>query len=207
MINKVNELKTRVRTEEELFFRRKGLFEIKEIFEKNKIPFFIWGGLLLGIKRDNDFIRWDWDVEIGLFSKDLRLNWNKIITLLNENKFEIIEKDFFNLKINFVKYCNKETTIYSLAGWRYDYLTSHYLRKRLSVPKFYFSELHEIDFYSKKFLCPGPIDEFLQYFYGNWENPKKTSDKKNYLSNKIYKKNLWRIYTLIDKIKYKILNV
>ena len=66
----MNELKIRERTSEELFLRKKGLFEIKKIFDKKNIPFFIWGGLLLGIKRDNNFIKWDWDVELGLFEKD-----------------------------------------------------------------------------------------------------------------------------------------
>ena len=110
----MNELKIRERTSEELFLRKKGLFEIKKIFDKNNIPFFIWGGLLLGIKRDNNFIKWDWDVELGLFEKDLRLNWIKIINLLEKNDFDIIEKDYLNSKINFIKYKNKDITIFSL---------------------------------------------------------------------------------------------
>lgn len=196
--------KTRIRTEEELFLRKKCLFEIKELLEKNDISFFIWGGLLLGIRRDKDFIKWDWDVEIGLFGKDIRSNWYKIIKLLDDNKFQIINKDYFNLKIDFVKYCNKDVTTFSLIGWRYDFFTGNYLRKRLSVPKSYFSKLYEIDFNNKIFFCPGPINEFLQYFYGDWKNPRKTSIKKDYLSNRINKKNLWSIYVIIDKIINKI---
>lgn len=202
-----NKTKIRIRSDKELNLRKKGLFEIKKIFEENNIPFFLWGGLLLGIKRDNNFIKWDWDVELGLFSSDLKANWKKIVRLLKENDFEIIEKDLFNLKIEFIKYCKRDVTIYSLVGWRYDFFSGCYIRKKLIVPKFYFSKLYKISFQNKKFLCPGPISEFLRYFYGDWKTPKKTSNKKDYLSKKINNNNLWKIYTLIDKIKYRIFNV
>ena len=200
----MNELKIRERTSEELFLRKKGLFEIKKIFDKNNIPFFIWGGLLLGIKRDNNFIKWDWDVELGLFEKDLRSNWIKIIKLLEKNDFDIIEKDYLNSKINFIKYKNKDITIFSLVGWRYDYITRNYIRKKLSVPKVFFSKMYEISFENEKFFCPGPVDEFLKYFYGDWEKPVKTSDKNHYLSRSINKKNLWFLYTIIQKIVFKV---
>jgi phosphorylcholine metabolism protein LicD len=207
LIENLDKLKTRVRSQEELNFRKKGLLEFKQIFEKNKIPFFIWGGLLLGVRRDNNFIKWDWDVELGLFEKDIKFNWENIIKLLETNNFQIIEKNFFNLKIDFIKYGDKDSTIYSLVGWRYDFFTGNYLRKKLSVPKKFFSKLYEIKFFDEEFLCPGPVEDFLQFFYGDWKNPKKTSDKKDYLSREINKKNLWKIYTLIDKIKYRIFNV
>tara|TARA_B100001057_G_scaffold457208_1_gene505313 strand:+ start:1127 stop:1744 length:618 start_codon:yes stop_codon:yes gene_type:complete len=200
----MNELKTRERNSEELFLRKKGLFEIKNIFDNSNIPFFVWGGLLLGIRRDNNFIKWDWDVELGLFEKDLRLNWIKIIQLLEKNSFEIIEKDYFNSKINFIKYADKDTTIFSLVGWRYDFITRNYIRKKLSVPKVFFSKMYAISFENKKFLCPGPVDEFLKYFYGDWKKPIKTSKKNDYLSKSINKKNLWMFYTVIQKIIFKV---
>lgn len=207
MINNSGKFKTRDRTDEELLLRKKGLLDFKKIFDENNIPFFIWGGLLLGIRRDNNFIKWDWDVELGLLEKDIKNHWENIIQLLDKNSFQIVNKDFFNLKIDFIKYGDKDSTVYSLVGWRYDYLTGNYLRKKLNVPKKFFSKLYEINFLNEKFFCPGPIDEFLNFFYGDWKNPRKTSEKKDYLSKTINKKNLWKVYTLIDKIKYKIFNV
>lgn len=207
MIKNLDRSKNRYRTIKELQLRKKGLLELKKIFDNNNIPFFIWGGLLLGIRRDSDFIKWDWDVELGLLEKDIKRNWNYIIQLLNKNNFEIIEVDFFNLKIDFIKYTNKDTTIYSLTGWRYDLFSGNYLRKQLNVPKIFFDKFYEINCFGEKFLSPGPVDEFLNYFYGNWKSPTKTSIKDEYLSKQINKKNLWKVYRLIDKIKYKIFNV
>ena len=89
MINNSGKFKTRDRTDEELLLRKKGLLDFKKIFDENNIPFFIWGGLLLGIRRDNNFIKWDWDVELGLLEKDIKNHWENIIQLLDKNSFQI----------------------------------------------------------------------------------------------------------------------
>ena len=203
---KEKNLKTRVRNKKELFYRKKVLFEIKEILDSNDIPFFIWGGLLLGIKRDNDLISWDWDIEIGLFEKDLRFNWSTIINLLKKNKFKIIRTDILNLKIEFIKYTGMESTVFSFLGWRYDIFSGKYLRKKLNVPKHFFKPMHRIYFKDQKFLCPGPVSQFLTYFYGDWKKPKRTTIKDDYLSKKINKRNLWKFYVIIDRFKFIILN-
>ena len=62
--------KIRIRNNEELIDRKKGFIEIIEILNNLKIFFFIQGGVLLGAVRNKDFIRWDWDVEISLFSNE-----------------------------------------------------------------------------------------------------------------------------------------
>ncbi len=61
--------KVRIRTKEELDLREKYFLEIVDIFERNNIPFFLQAGVVLGAHRENYFIKWDWDVEFGMFSK------------------------------------------------------------------------------------------------------------------------------------------
>ena len=46
---------------------------------------FLEGGVLLGAIRDNNFIKWDWDVEIALFSEDFN---NKFRDILEKLKSE-----------------------------------------------------------------------------------------------------------------------
>ena len=67
----IKNLKTRVRTDEELKERKINFLKIVNILEK-KINFFIQGGVLLGARRENNFIKWDWDIEISLFAEDLQ---------------------------------------------------------------------------------------------------------------------------------------
>ena len=101
---------------------------------RNNIFSFVWGGVLLGIIRDKNFIKWDWDVEIGFFAKDLKKNWHKILHLLKENNFNIDYSNSEELKINVSKYTPKEATTYSLVGWRYDFFTGNYIRNKLNIP-------------------------------------------------------------------------
>ena len=63
--------KLRLRTINELEDRKKGFFEIINILKSKNIFFFFQGGVLLGAVRNSDFIKWDWDVEISLFSDEL----------------------------------------------------------------------------------------------------------------------------------------
>jgi phosphorylcholine metabolism protein LicD len=192
--------KVRIRNDQEMHLREKELFELVKILDQNKINFFLWGGALLGIKRDGKLLEWDWDIEIGLFEKDLKKNWIKILQILNQNNFNIYYKDYFQLKISFTKYSHQETSSLSLIGWRFDFLTNNYIRKRLSVPKFFFDNMQKISFKDYLFNCPNPVEEFLEFFYGNWKKQIITSKKDEYLSEKNYKKNNWKLYVYKDKI-------
>ena len=194
------EIKIRNRSDEEMQLRKKELFEITDLLNKERIFHFLWGGALLGIRRDRKLLEWDWDVEIGIFSKDLKKNWKLIIEILEKNDFKIFYQDVFQLKISFVKYSELETTSFSLIGWKYDFLTANYIRKRLSIPKKYFDNMETIRFENKNFFCPSPLDGFLEYFYGNWKMTIKTTDKSVYLSKKNYKKNFWKLYVYLEKI-------
>ena len=76
------------------------LFEIVNILEKNNIHFFIQAGVVLGARRDGNFIKWDWDVEIGIFEKEFIKNYDliknelikKILKFIMKLKMEKMEK-------------------------------------------------------------------------------------------------------------------
>ena len=77
--------KIRDRTYDELLVRKKEFLKICNILDQLNIIFFLNSGILLGAIRDNDFIKWDWDIEISVFSDELLPNIDLIINKLKEN--------------------------------------------------------------------------------------------------------------------------
>ena len=66
-------------------YNRANLNYIATFLRKNKIPYFIFFGTLLGITRDNDIIKNDDDVDIYINIKDR----DKLFSVINETEFEI----------------------------------------------------------------------------------------------------------------------
>ena len=66
--------KLAIRTKDQLEIRRNNFKQIVDILDNLKINFFLEGGVLLGAIRENDFIKWDWDVEIAFFQMSLKKN-------------------------------------------------------------------------------------------------------------------------------------
>ena len=81
--------KTRDRTHDELLVRKKEFLKICKILDELEIFFFLNTGILLGAIRDNDLIKWDWDLEISVFSNELLPNIDSIVNKLKENGFKI----------------------------------------------------------------------------------------------------------------------
>ena len=63
--------KVRDRTKDELIIRKNEFLKICNILDDLKFNCFLTSGILLGAIRDNDLIKWDWDIEISSFENDL----------------------------------------------------------------------------------------------------------------------------------------
>ena len=63
----------------------------------------------------------------------------------------------------------------------------------------------KIKFANRFFNCPGPLAEYLEYFYGDWRTPVRTADKSIYLTNKLFRQNLGKFYFFITKFKSMII--
>jgi phosphorylcholine metabolism protein LicD len=187
----------RIFTDKELELRNKGLKEIKQILEKINLPFFLVGGVLLGAVRDKNFIKWDWDVEISVFSEIAIKRISEIVNLSNESGFKttIVNPGSKNLKIKLIKYDNK----YSIEGL---YIKKEYrLRKDYKYPAKFFTDLTTINFLGEDYLAPSPTSEFLTFVYGpDWMTPKKTLIKEDYLGEDHFNRTFYaKLKTILSK--------
>ena len=196
--------KIRYRTSDELLVRKKEFLKICDILDNLKISYFLQAGVLLGIIRDNDFIKWDWDVEISIFPKDLLPNIDLIADNLKTNGFEInkINRKKDDSKIDFIGEYPGNVTGYTIYAWNYSKIRNVYWRREYSLPPKFLKSFSKVDFLGRQFNCPNYPEEYLKFVYGNWREPLRTIDKEMY-----YKKNYKsKTKFVIISIKQKFLN-
>ena len=118
------------RSKKQLVERNKTLKKLKKVLDNLKITFFLEGGVLLGSVRNKAFIKWDHDVEIGIFAE--KLNKKKILRILYELHNKDISIDFVNYNFeNFKINCHEHKhTKFSILGFKKkkNYITRYMLR-------------------------------------------------------------------------------
>lgn len=155
------------------------LQDLKIVFSKVGIKFFLFYGTLVGAIRDNDFPWLDDDVDVGMFFEDT----DKFVAMegifkdmgyyvcfgpkIQERfisgyiaKRGFVEKVDFYVLLSF----NKERCFYRFARDNHAYY--------IPYPQRYFDNLKEIFFKGEKYLVPNPPEDFLTYMWGNWRIPK-----------------------------------
>jgi phosphorylcholine metabolism protein LicD len=191
----LNDKKIRIRSKKELQIRKLEFLKICNILNKLNIKYFLQTGILLGAIRDNDLIPWDWDVELSVFSQEADIKFNKLIKNLKNTGFKIesYSKKKSILKIDFAGKLSKEITSYTIKGWNYNKNKKLFWRRSYKIPQHFLLNMKKINFFKKKHYAPFPVDEFLEYQYGNWRKPIRTSNKIIYMRKE---------YSGINKIKY-----
>ena len=201
------DLKIRDRTDEELIVRKKEFLKICDIFDSLKINFFLSSGILLGAIRDNDLIKWDWDIEISVFTDEFLPHIDLISNELIQSGFKIIKiiRNKDNSKIDFFGSYPANVTKYTIYSWQYSKIRDVYWRKEFSIPSKFLKELSKFSFLDRQFNCPNNVNEYLTFMYGDWKKPLRTSNKKDYLSGKYMEKTSF--FTILkEKILIKIYN-
>ena len=186
MINYPN--KVRIRTEKELQVRRNEFLKICNILDSLNINYFLQTGILLGAIRNNGFIPWDWDVEISVYSEEVIGKISHLVTKINNSDFEVekYNKELSNLKIDFIGKLPKETTHYTILGWRHDKKKKIFWRNKFKVPEHLFSKMQKIKLFDKYHNAPFPPEDYLKYQYGDWKKPLRSHNKSQYLTKEFY---------------------
>ena len=198
------ENKIKIRSKEELRDRKERFFEICKILEELDLTYFLLGGVLLGARRDKNFIEWDWDVEICVYNEEFNSNFEKILEKLLKFNFNILNcaKNKFDSKIDIYKNYSNDVTSYTIMGWSLDVMRNKYFRNKISFPDHFLKKFGKIEFYGKIFNTPYPLDEYLCFQYGDWKNRKRTSNKEKYMTNNYFKKDKF-ILKILKKLALK----
>ena len=203
------DLKVRNRTPEELSVRKHEFLKICDILDRLNINYFLQTGILLGAVRNQDLIKWDWDIEISVFSKEFLNQIDPLADSLRDEGFKIlnINKKENDSKIDFIGKYPDEVTGYTVFSWNYSKIKDVYWRREFSVPSKFLNSFSTVNFFGRKFNCPNNPKEYLTFAYGDWQKPLRTSDKDLYNSNKIKNKRISFLREFKNSIKRKIYNI
>ena len=149
------------------------LKEAKQILDQLGLVFFLRHGTCLGAVRDNAFIEWDDDLDIGSviglhgLTEELVRSAADVFT---EHGFDVrIEENELNVSVDLKKSgIQIDWTCYRIIG------DSIYQWPVVQIPVSLHTDLQEIDFLGAKFLVPNPPEEYLRLKYGpEWMIPKR----------------------------------
>tara|TARA_B100001540_G_scaffold293321_1_gene292344 strand:+ start:1222 stop:1854 length:633 start_codon:yes stop_codon:yes gene_type:complete len=144
---------------------RENLLILRNILIKTQIRWGLLFGTLLGAVREGDFIEWDIDTDIFVFDED-KQDLLDTIKELQDHGFKVIR---FNDKKSILSIERKNDYIDF-----YFFKKSYFGRKceKYFIPKKFFINLTEIEFFNKNFPTFSRVKEYLEFQYGKTWNIK-----------------------------------
>jgi len=192
--------KVRLRSKSELLAQNEGLVLIKNILDKIEVKYYLSSGTLLGAVRDNDFIPWDWDVQMYLIKENAYPKRYQISESLINGSFEIYK---FNDSEDSLKWDLRRKGIkFELTAWYLEGKWRYRKKKNMRVPSYLFEGEYNIKFKGVSYKTFNPPEDYLVFCYDDWKTPKRTSNKEKYSNS-----NHLRKYTFSNKFKFLIQNI
>ena len=157
------------------------LKEAKEIMDLLRVPFFLRQGTCLGAVRDQAFIPWDDDIDLGCV-----IGLNGLTEDMIDPVFDAFRDQgyFVNAESNdhwIAAGMIKSSLRIDLTFFRIiDDSIFHF--PMIWMPARLFANLKEIEFMGGNYLVPNPPEEYLRTKYGpNWITPKQEAYEKDVL--------------------------
>ena len=107
--------KVRIRSKDELIAQNDGLIILKNILDDLGVTNYLSSGTLLGAVRDNDFIPWDWDVQMYLVMENAYPLRYKISKSLIDSGFTIYK--FKDCEDSLKWEIRKKEAVFELTAW------------------------------------------------------------------------------------------
>ncbi|WP_445381672.1 LicD family protein [Robiginitalea sp. IMCC43444] len=167
------------------------LEQVCQLMESAGMTYWLEGGTLLGIRRENRLLPWDNDIDVSMMSPELqhldtflrklkkaglRVRIRKFgpgqppFEAGNIRMIKVRKRRLFGLlkgKVTldiFIKYKHGDKAFWMIDG------------KTKSVPFAYYSKISSLQFLNHSYSVPADTDGYLTYRYGDWQTPKKDWD-------------------------------
>tara|TARA_R100000808_G_C2155395_1_gene167785 strand:+ start:11760 stop:12356 length:597 start_codon:yes stop_codon:yes gene_type:complete len=161
-----------------------ALLEVDDIFRELGIKYFLSCGTALGFYRDGDFISWDDEIDIEIFSEVYVPRFEEIKETFISHGF--ITRATFRGKTSKMAFFKHGIKIATSA--LYDNGMGYRCDLQQKFPNKYYNNGEKFNFRGRDFILPGPAEEYLTFYYGDWKTPIKSYNPNEYLN----KNNNWR---------------
>ena len=170
----------RIKSDNELEAQNLGLKELSQILNDKKIKNFITGGTLLGAIREKNFIKWDWDVEVTVLTDEIFNIKDELCDLFLKAEFKTLKysQTYDSLKWTLIKY----NAIYEVVGFYKEGEWMYRTGKGTRIPADLFDNPSDLFFLGSTYKTVSEPEKYLEFCYGDWKTPKKTANKKEYLT-------------------------
>lgn len=177
----------------------KDLEAIRQVFEKYDVPFYLVYGAVLGFHRDGDFIPHDDDIDLAVIDPidhktRKAIGWDlyhlgfepQQITFNVYGTMEPQEVGYNGDKETGIIVCERgfKFTIFFFKEVECEEHGAEYLcvpklgaLNLIATPKRFFEKPDIIKINKKKYLVPGPVEEYLSFSY--FDNWKDTTDRRH----------------------------
>ena len=161
----------------------KLLLEVKKVLDRRGVQFFLRQGTCLGAIRDNAFIPWDDDLDLGVIlgvNGFTEQSVEPLLAAFRESGYYVQSESSDNLI--YASLLKNMLRVDILFHWVIDEHIYHW--PGIWFPVTLFNQLKEINFIGETFLVPNPPEEYLKIKYGpDWKTPKRFGYAKDVVDN------------------------
>jgi len=157
------------------------LFEVDDVMKSIGLKYWLTNGSALGLVRDEQFIPWDDDIDIDVYSEDLVPNFREMVMKLVNMGFvcRVVDRGDTS-KVS----AYKKNFKISIGGI---YLDGDLRRaKSCAYPKKFYENSITHTIRERDFSIPGPADEYLSYLYKDWKTPTRSDNVREYNQDYLY---------------------
>ena len=182
-------------TDKNLLRARKVLFDVVDFLDSEGIEYWLEGGTLLGIVRDNDLLPWDHDIDLSI-SVDDAIKFNQNIKKLNKKGYRVtqrkVHKDIAAFKKGQYRIFKVKKFLPSILKILFSIAHKHMIvadifvkasddkytfwqamEKIMRVDKKYYSSYETVEYLGRKLKVPYDYKGYLTEKYGDWSVPIK----------------------------------
>lgn len=175
-------------TGENLHIAEKLLSNVGKLLDDAQIPYWLEGGTLLGIVREQRLLPWDNDLDLSIHAEHLPTLLRAVRTLprtkyfLRLRRVKKTNNHFKRRTIRMVKIYNTrwfglrrgEVCLEIFIKYPIDDQSYWMIgRKVKSVPKRFYDALTRIEFKNQSYSIPADTDGYLTFRFGDWRTPKQ----------------------------------